>query len=105
MATFRNKQTETEKGTYFCKKPLPYRCTVNYGRFSDVMNNRASQRKHNNIAGRSPDNNHNSFVDLQSENDSKRNRPKRDVFLLNALICLSFCCFYYTDSLDVISSN
>ena len=37
-----------------------------------------------NIAGRLPENSRNSFVDLQSRKNSKRNRPKKFAFSLKA---------------------
>ena len=37
-----------------------------------------------NIAGRLPENSSNSFVDLQSQENSKKDRPKKFVFSLKA---------------------
>ena len=40
--------------------------------------------KFHNIAGRLPENSRNSFVDLQSQKNIKRDRPKKFVFSLKA---------------------
>ena len=49
-----------------------------------VVNSKIRVEINKNIAGRLPENSRNSFVELQSQKDSKRNRPKRNFFLLNS---------------------
>ena len=62
----------------------------------------AKTKLQKNVADRLPENSRDSFVDLQSQNESKKCRPKKkfifsikgwdDKFQLR--ICVTYCCFY-----------
>ena len=55
-----------------------------WGRASTVIVEGVTRMKKQNIAGRLPENSRNSFVDLQSQKNSKEDRPKKFVFSLKA---------------------